>query len=274
MVRCGRCGVDVADSFETCPNCGNNLAQSNMESSDNGGDDLKCSTCGTLLSSEAEFCPKCGTKVEIDTAERCKGCGSEIPEGVLFCPICGNKVEQKKAPQFKRCSNCGFELEEDVTFCPECGTNVMTGKMAESPQASPQDSNQSFADKLNINKILKHVAVSLLASVVLSIIGVLIGFSWLSFIIAIVLVMGFIGGLIDNEANAIVSGFLVGLILGLLENPIIQFCWGTIVARIYEWYFGGQILLLIIIGVIVAYVSNVYLKSRIQNIAGNLASWF
>ncbi len=274
MVKCSRCGVEVADTFETCPNCGNNLSQPEIETSHESQDASKCHVCGEEIKPDAEFCSKCGTKVEAVSADRCTGCGSEIPEGVLFCPTCGTKIEQRKVPQFRRCPSCGFQLEEDVTFCPECGANVTTGERVESPSQTSQDSNQSFTDKINFNKIIKPTGVALLVSILLSIIGVLIGFSWMSFIIAIILVMGFIGGLIDNDANAMLCGFFVGLILGLLENPIIEFCWGTFAARFYEWYFGGQILLLIIIGVVVAYISNVYLKSRIQNIAGGLASWF
>ena len=269
MVKCSRCGVNVDDSFNICPNCGNDLSESQAPVESN--DELVCSNCGEPLKQDAEFCSKCGTKVAEDNPNRCESCGSEVPEGVLFCPTCGTKVKQpQKAPQARICRNCGFKLDEDTAFCPECGTNFKTG---EKSSAALQNSNQGFVDKINIASIIKPTIVSLVVAIVLSIIGVLIGFSWVSFIIAIILSMGFFGGLIDNEANAIVSGFFVGLVLGLLENPIIEFCWGTIAAWVYEWYFGGQILVLIILGIIMAYISNVYLKSKIQNIVGGRMSW-
>ena len=268
MVKCSRCGVEIDDSFDICPNCGNNLAESQISSESN--DNTICPSCGESLKPNADFCSKCGTKV-VDDSNRCESCGSEVPDGVLFCPTCGTKVTQhQKTPQVKICRNCGFQLDEDTTFCPECGTNIQTGEMANIPT---NNSNQGFIDKININAIIKPTIVALVISIILSIIGVLIGFSWVSFIIAVILSVGFFSGLIDNEANAIVSGLFVGLILGFLENPIIEFCFGRFVARVYEWFFGSQIIFLVLIGILTAYISNVYLKSKIQGIVGDRLSW-
>lgn len=273
MVRCSRCGVEVADSFDMCPNCGNSLAEPQGAVNETSGD-LTCANCGAPINNDADFCSECGTKVEQDNSNRCDSCGSEVPDGVLFCPTCGRKVRQVQPPQESKqvhiCRNCGFQIEEEVTFCPECGVNIFTGEKPEIQSASP---NQSFTDKINFNKIIKPTIVTLIGAVLLSIIGVWIGLSWVSFIIAILISVGFFAGLIDNEANAMVSGFFVGLVLGILENPIIEFVWGSFAAGLYEWVFGGQILLLIVLGIIMAYVSNVYLKKNIQGIAGNFLSW-
>lgn len=269
MVKCSRCGITVDDSFNICPNCGNDLAESQSLTESN--EELICSNCGEPLKPDAEFCSKCGTKVAEDNSNRCESCGSEVPDGVLFCPTCGSKVKQhKKTPQARICRNCGFRLDEDTTFCPECGTNFQTG---EKSSLALQKSNQGFLDKININSIIRPTIVALVVAIVLSIIGVLIGFSWVSFIIAVILSVGFFAGLIDNEANAIVSGLFVGLILGFLENPIIQFCFGSFVAKVYEWFFGSQILFLILIAILTAYISNVFLKSKIQDIVGDRFSW-
>ena len=268
MVKCSRCGVEIADSFDICPNCGNSLAESQTPAE--SSEDLKCPSCGESLKPNADFCSKCGTKVANDS-NRCENCGSEVPDAVLFCPTCGAKVKQpQKTQQVNICRNCGFKLESDSAFCPECGTNIQTGEMATIPT---KNSNQGFIDKININSIIKPTIVALVVSIILSIIGVLIGFSWISFIIAVILSVGFFAGLIDNEANAVVSGLFVGLILGFLENPIIQFCFGKLVARVYEWFFGIQIIFLVIVAVIVAYVSNMFLKSKIQGIVGDHLSW-
>ena len=261
MVKCSRCGVDVPDSFEMCPNCGNSL--------DESANNLTCSNCGAPIGENVEFCSECGTKVKQENNSlKCEICGSEVPGGVIFCPTCGNKVKQPEIQkQVTVCRNCGFMIEEDVTFCPECGANIMTG---EKPEI--QSANQSFADKINLNKIIKPTVISLVAAVALAVVCVLIGLSWISFIIAVILSVGFFAGLIDNEANAVVSGFFVGLILGILENPIVELCWGSLAAGVYEWLYGGQILLLIILGIITAYISNIYLKKNIREIAGSLAS--
>ena len=268
MVRCSRCGVEIDDSFETCPNCGNNLAQ--QKTAAESSDESACSNCGEPLKLDAEFCSKCGTKVKANDSNRCEQCGAEIPDGVLFCATCGAKVKQQQKPQARICRNCGFRLDEDTAFCPECGTNFQTGEMANLPVKSQ---NKGFIDRININTLIRPTIAALVVAVVLSIIGVLIGLSWVSFIIAIILSMGFFGGLIDNDANAVVSGLFVGLVLGLLENPIIEFCWGTLAARFYEWFFGSQIIFLIILGIITAYISNVFLKSKIQGIVGDRLSW-
>lgn len=268
MVKCSRCGVEIADTFDICPNCGNNLAESQTPAE--SSEDLKCPSCGESLKPNADFCSKCGTKIA-NESNRCETCGSEVPDGVLFCPTCGTKVKQpQKTQQVNICRNCGFQLEDDATFCPECGANLQTGEMAAIPT---KNSNQGFIDKININSIIKPTLVALVVSIILSIICVLIGFSWVSFIIAVILSVGFFAALIDNEANAIVSGLFVGLILGFLENPIIQFCFGKLVAVVYDWLFGGQIIFLVIVAVIVAYVSNMFLKSKIQGIVGDRLSW-
>lgn len=273
MVKCSRCGVEVADSFDMCPNCGNLLSIS-QEGADEITSDLTCPDCGALVNEGADFCSECGTKIANDTSNRCESCGSEVPEGVLFCPTCGIKVKQVELVQNDDhvyvCRNCGFRIEEEVTFCSECGINIITG---EKQEIQNTNQNQGFVDKINLNKIIKPTIIALVVAVILSIIGVAIGLSWLSFIIAILISVGFFAGLVDNEANAVVSGFFVGLILGLLENPIIGFVWGSFAAGLYEWVYGGQIFVLIILGVIIAYVSNIYLKKNIRGIAGNLASW-
>ena len=268
MVKCSRCGVEIADSFDVCPNCGNNLTES--QTPPESSEDLKCPSCGELLQPDADFCIKCGTKV-VNDSNRCENCGSEVPDGVLFCPTCGTKVKQpQRTQQANICPNCGFKIEDEGAFCPECGTNIKTGEKKTIPT---NNSNQGFIDKINLNNIIKPTVVALIVAIILSVIGVLIRLSWVSFIIAVILSVGFFAALIDNEANAVVSGLFIGLILGFLENPIIQFCWGKLAARFYEWFFGSQIIILVIVAVVVAYVSNIYLKSTIQDIVGDRLSW-
>lgn len=272
MVKCGRCGVNVDDSFDICPNCGNALVKEEIKEKPNSTSDnpAVCSNCGATLKANDAFCSSCGSKVEAESqVNRCETCGGEIPDGVLFCPTCGTKVTQK-IPQVKRCDNCGSVIEDGTTFCPECGTNIFTGEAVAAPQT---DSNQSFTDKINISSMLVPTILSLIVSVILSMILFWIGFSWISFIIAIVLSVGFFAGIIDNEANAMVSGFFVGLILGILENPIVEFVFGRLAARLYDWIFGGQLIFLVILGIVIAYISNKYFKENIQGIVDKFLSW-
>ena len=109
--------------------------------------------------------------------------------------------------------------------------------------------------------------MALVVAIILSLIGLFVGFSWFSFILAVILSVGFFAGTIDNEANATISGLIVGIILGIIENPLVEFMFGAFAAGFYEGFFGGHLLVLTVISVIVGYVSNRYLKEYIINIA-------
>ena len=90
--------------------------------------------------------------------------------------------------------------------------------------------------------------------------------SWLSFIFAIIISVGFFAGTIDNDANAIISGITAGIILGILEFPVVSFTFGYFVAGIYEGIFGSNLIILIILGAITGYLSNTFLKENIRSI--------
>ena len=218
MVKCSSCGLDVPDGLENCPNCGNDLTKPAVVE-ENVDKPTTCSNCGATLKEDNSFCPSCGTKVEVkDISLKCSNCGADLPENTLFCTVCGAKVNNVKKPiiQTKTCPNCGVEVEEGTTFCQECGSNVFTGEKNQPEVVSPN----SFVDKINLNVLIKPSIVALIVSIILSLIGLAIGLSWLSFIIAIILSAGFFGAALDNEANAIVFGLIVGLILGFLEKRL------------------------------------------------------
>ncbi|MBR6993103.1 MAG: zinc ribbon domain-containing protein [Methanobrevibacter sp.] len=69
MVKCSRCGVEIDDSFELCPNCGNEL---NEETPKN---DSEAEISGSVEVSKT--CPKCGHKLENDS-EFCSECGQSL----------------------------------------------------------------------------------------------------------------------------------------------------------------------------------------------------
>ena len=258
--------MDVNDDLEHCPNCGSIIQSEDENNSSDANNIIKCSNCGNEVSDGDDFCHNCGNKIEReDNTLRCESCGSELPKNTLFCPTCGSKVNIPVTKiQTNLCPNCGIQLDNGVEFCPECGTNISTGEVSKFETAPT-----SFSDKINLGNIIKPTIIALIASIILSLIGLLIGFSWMSFVIAIILAVGFFAGIIDNEANAIVFGFIVGLILGILEFPLVELMFGSYVAGFYDGFFGGHWVLLIILGVIIAYVSNMYLKDNIQGIMKN-----
>lgn len=259
--------MDVSENLENCPNCGKAIVKSDESKKDSVNSATKCSNCGVELKDDDTFCPSCGTKVETknDDELKCENCGSPIPENTLFCSICGTKVENTKVVKTIACPNCGNQVEEGTTFCQECGANIFTG---DKPSQDVVSSN-SFLDNINFNIIVKPAIVALIQSLVLSFTGLLIGFSWFSFVIAIILSVGFFAPAIDNAPNSIVFGLIVGLVLGILETPLVEFTYGAFVAGFYEGFFGGHLLLLIVLGVIIAYVSNTYFKDNILNITDN-----
>lgn len=94
MVKCSNCGVEIDDSFNACPNCGNSLVNNT-----NQNDNLHCSQCGAEITTPTPFCPNCGFKLNVANQQ----------------------------PQTKFCLNCGTKINEESEFCPNCGTNQESG---------------------------------------------------------------------------------------------------------------------------------------------------
>ena len=92
MVKCNRCGVEIADSFELCPNCGNDLtkdkvtknADSDVKIDENVNAGKTCPHCGTTLESDAEFCSQCGQSL---TAPIKKSDNEDILNSIDFVKV-------------------------------------------------------------------------------------------------------------------------------------------------------------------------------------------
>ena len=124
MVKCGRCGLEIDDSFELCPNCGNDLKKiADDKAPVATAQENVCSQCGLKISDESEFCPNCGNKLNAVQVNACFECGSKIGENDLICSVCGSKINRPKT-----CSNCGAALDDDDEFCTECGRSVNSDK--------------------------------------------------------------------------------------------------------------------------------------------------
>ena len=104
MAKCSSCGLEVDETLENCPNCGNDLLNSEEPNENSSVEKIECSNCGAELDKSLSFCPSCGSKVEKeDDVLRCKECGSELPENTLFCSVCGAKVDAIKKESAKTC---------------------------------------------------------------------------------------------------------------------------------------------------------------------------
>ncbi len=263
MVKCSNCGLVTDDNFDYCPNCGNDLSKSDAEVKK---EEISTYNSEDTQLNDSDLSPTNESQVEKEnTVLKCKNCGSEVNQNALFCQVCGAKVEKIVKPLKRTCPNCGEEIDDSTTFCPECGANVFTG--VKSQHKSPV--SNSFQGQIDFNTMIKPSIVALILAIILSIIGLLIGLSWYAFIIAIILSTGLFGAAFDNPFNAIVFGLIDGLVLGLFERHLVEITFGPLVSRVYEGFFGGNLIIIMIFGIIAAYISNVYFKENILQMTDN-----
>lgn len=171
VVRCEKCGAEVAKGAAFCSACGAAVpkpvapVQDNLE---------KCASCGAMVEKGMRFCTSCGkpmaavtanepvqeTVVEVsakatcgnsvakaetpapESFDTCGSCGALVEKGMRFCTTCGKPMEAVTAEVMEEataieesskrvCANCGAMVEEDMRFCTTCG-NAMES-LAESP---------------------------------------------------------------------------------------------------------------------------------------------
>lgn len=89
IVKCEKCGAEVASGMAFCSSCGNAMPVKKANESK-----VVCNSCGAELDSGAKFCVSCGAKVEeqIKNVKVCPACGVEVSEGSAFCTSCGAKL--------------------------------------------------------------------------------------------------------------------------------------------------------------------------------------
>lgn len=109
----------------------------------------------------------------------CKKCGNEEPNEAMFCSVCGAglepepEVEEKPAEELESvCSGCGYLFGvENQQFCPKCGKKrkikMHNCPFCNAPILNQDDvfcsvcgkkyEQQSIADKVKDNELLKTV---------------------------------------------------------------------------------------------------------------------
>ena len=101
---------------------------------------VRCEKCGAEVASNVAFCSSCGapmpaqTQVVDENMIKCPGCGQLVSKSMRFCTSCGkpmNDIGQNQTSQqveidktVKKCPECGVEVEDGVVFCTECGTKL------------------------------------------------------------------------------------------------------------------------------------------------------
>lgn len=99
VVRCEKCGAEVANNVAFCSSCG---AKMTANVADESNENLvKCAGCGAMVDKDMKFCVACGKQMtdvmqNIETPKNvtmCSNCGAEMAENTLFCTQCGNKKQ-------------------------------------------------------------------------------------------------------------------------------------------------------------------------------------
>ena len=107
VVRCGKCGAEIANNVAFCSSCGAKIVtNSNAELDENL---IRCSGCGAMVEKNVKFCTSCGKQLSIvqqevtsesdivaeqtKTPNICSACGAEMAVNTVFCTQCGNKKQ-------------------------------------------------------------------------------------------------------------------------------------------------------------------------------------
>lgn len=108
IVRCEKCGAEVANNVDFCSSCGALMPKRTVTTDENR---IKCTGCGQMVPKNMRFCTSCGK-----------------PMGkIIQVPIQTNAGNDQlpETPMSKHiCPNCGVEVSEDSAFCTECGTKL------------------------------------------------------------------------------------------------------------------------------------------------------
>lgn len=142
IVKCPRCGSEVASTAAFCISCGAAMPTPTPTPSFTGG--VRCTYCNSIVPAGMKFCTSCGRPMSTisqpsQSKMQCSGCGADLEPGMAFCTTCGTPVSASAQPvpneqvdepvsvqpaaEQNRCS-CGAVLAEGTAFCTACGKPV------------------------------------------------------------------------------------------------------------------------------------------------------
>lgn len=115
---------------------------------------IRCEKCGAEVAKGAAFCSACGAAmlvaapVDISKFDKCVNCGATVDKGMRFCTSCGKPMSapiipaatqteasaepiaiaptqisdvQPEEPAKRFCTHCGAAVDVEMRFCTECG---------------------------------------------------------------------------------------------------------------------------------------------------------
>lgn len=238
MVKCDNCGIDIPEGMESCPNCGRPAPVESGESENTESEEKQ----EVKPDESQEFNPEeAQNSSEQNTTRTCRNCGANIYSDDVICPLCGHKIDGEDG---------NTDNENKTEYNAETG----------------EDSDSTLVKKINLRSIIIPTIIASILAIILSIIGIAMEDFYYAYVIAIIISVGICAAPVDNKINATISGFLVGLILGMLETSIVELVYGSFVAAFYAYYSGNHTLLLVLCGVLVAFFSNIFLRKPATNI--------
>lgn len=90
------------------------------------------------------------------------------------------------------------------------------------------------------------------------------GLTVVAFPAAVIISVIILSAYMKTRNDAMVMGLLVGVLTGLLQSWVITLFMGKMKGAWFNDYIGSQVFLLVILGIIAAYLGYSYLKPRIQ----------
>lgn len=223
----------------------------------------------------------------------CDQCGSELKENAIFCSKCGAKSDLPPETSVKNeSSNNGESTQEKVNDLANDKTESVGDKVNENTETIGTKIDKLIdntntgnniggfnLNDINWSLVLKYSIASAAMSLIL---GVILMYAFLgtvsmprlyntdvglmpySFYIPLIIVVSILSAHIKNKVNSIVMGAISGLITGIFQSTVISMVYGHDGVVFFSYFIGNQTLGLIIVGVIFAYVGNVYLSDKIN----------
>ena len=90
------------------------------------------------------------------------------------------------------------------------------------------------------------------------------GLTVVAFPAAVIISVFILSAYMKTRNDAMVMGLLVGVLTGLLQSWVITLFMGKMKGAWFNDYIGSQVFLLVILGIIAAYLGYSYLKQRIH----------
>ena len=90
------------------------------------------------------------------------------------------------------------------------------------------------------------------------------GLTVMAFPAAVIISVIILSAYMKTRNDAMVMGLLVGVLTGLLQSWVITLFMGKMKGAWFNDYIGSQVFLLVILGIIAAYLGYSYLKPRIH----------